>query len=90
MNEWDGTGYPSGLKGEEIPLAARIMAFADAFDAILSRWAYKDPLPPSHAETVILEQKGKQFDPIIVESFERNKENFLDIHYKYPEPDDMW
>lgn len=82
---WDGDGYPRGLKKEATPLEARIMAFADAYDAILSRRPYKDALPPAHADAMIVAQKGKQFDPNIVESYERNKEMFVEIHEKYPE-----
>ena len=82
---WDGSGYPQGLKGAKIPVAARIMAFADAYDAILSRRPYKDPLPAPHAEAVLVAEKGKQFDPVIVEAFERNRDAFLEVHNRYPD-----
>ena len=84
---WDGKGYPQGVKGDKIPLSARIMAFADAYDAILSRRPYKDPLPAPHAETALIAEKGKQFDPLVVEAFERNTEAFLEIHNLYPDTD---
>lgn len=82
---WDGGGYPQGLKGEKIPLSARIMAFADTYDALLSRRPYKDPLPAKHAVAVLAAEKGKQFDPLIVEAFERTRDTFLDIHNSYPD-----
>lgn len=67
--KWDGSGYPEGLKGEEIPLSARIMAVADVFDALVSRRVYKDMMPCEKAFTVIEEEAGSHFDPQIVEVF---------------------
>lgn len=67
---WDGTGYPAGLKGEEIPLCARIMAVADVFDALYEERCYKQPVRPMEKVLGILEEgKGSQFDPVIVEVF---------------------
>lgn len=66
---WDGKGYPLGLKGEEIPLAARIMAVADVFDALTSTRVYKPAYPLSKAVEIIKEGKGTQFDPKCVEVF---------------------
>ena len=67
--KWDGTGYPKGLKGEEIPLSARVMAVADVFDALVSRRSYKDPFPFEKAVDIIKEGSGKQFDPTVVQVF---------------------
>ena len=67
--KWDGTGYPEGLKGEEIPLSARIMAVADVFDALVSKRVYKDSMPPEQAFEILREDAGKHFDPKIVEIF---------------------
>lgn len=67
--KWDGSGYPEGLKGEEIPLSARIMAVADVFDALVSRRVYKDMMPQEQAFIVIEEEAGSHFDPQIVEVF---------------------
>lgn len=80
--KWDGTGYPNGLVGEEIPLSGRIMAVADVYDALRSKRAYK--LPYSHLETVeiIKNDSGKHFDPEIVEIFLDNESEFEFI-YKY-------
>ncbi|GHT73490.1 two-component system response regulator [Spirochaetia bacterium] len=67
--KWDGTGYPHGLKGEEIPLMGRLMAIVDVYDALISARPYKAPL--SHAESVniIASGKGTQFDPALVDLF---------------------
>ena len=66
---WDGKGYPEGLKGEEIPLAARIMAIADVYDAISTKRVYKDAFPQEKCIAIIAEGRGTQFDPIIVDAF---------------------
>ncbi|WP_232782980.1 HD domain-containing phosphohydrolase [Bacillus sp. BA3] len=67
--KWDGTGYPHRLKGEDIPLEARIVAIVDVFDALTSRRPYKDSWSVERALSFINEQKGKHFDPSIVVSF---------------------
>lgn len=66
---WDGTGYPDGLKGEAIPLAARIVAVVDVLDALLSRRAYKEPWPWDRAVAYIQQQQGRHFDPAVVATF---------------------
>ena len=66
--KWDGTGY-MGVKGEDIPRCARCVALADVFDALVSRRAYKSPWLPEEAFREIVTQKGKQFDPEIVDAF---------------------
>ena len=66
---WDGKGYPEGLKGEEIPLSARVMAVADVFDALTSTRVYKPAFPLEEALKIIEEGKGTQFDPKCVEVF---------------------
>ncbi|SOD95248.1 Response regulator c-di-GMP phosphodiesterase, RpfG family, contains REC and HD-GYP domains [Caenispirillum bisanense] len=66
---WDGGGYPLGLKGQEIPLAARIVAVVDVFDALTSARPYKDPWPRDLAIEYLRDQSGKQFDPQVVETF---------------------
>ena len=67
--KWDGTGYPRGLKGEEIPLSARIMAIADVYDALRSERSYKEAYSKEEARRIIAEQSGTQFDPELVEVF---------------------
>ncbi len=66
---YDGTGYPEGLKGEEIPLEARIMALADVYDALVSQRVYKKAFSPEEARAAILEGNGTQFDPCLVPLF---------------------
>jgi len=69
--KYDGTGYPNGLKGDEIPLGARIIAVADFFEAITSRRHYRDPMQLKRAFQLLNEQSGKRFDRDIVDSFFR-------------------
>ena len=66
---WDGSGYPSGLKGEDIPLVARIMSIVDVYDALTSRRPYKEPYSHEKAMTMIAESSGSQFDPSLVAEF---------------------
>ena len=67
--KWNGSGYPAGLVGEDIPLCARIMAIADVFDALVSRRSYKAPMPLDKAFSIIEEGAGTHFDPRLVEAF---------------------
>lgn len=76
---WDGTGYPKGLKGEEIPVGARIMAIADVFDALVSPRCYKDPFSPEEAFDMISASKGTHFDPVLADLFLKRKIEVLKI-----------
>ena len=67
--KWNGQGYPCGLKGEEIPLSARIMAVADVFDALVAVRVYKPAMPFEKAVSIIKEGSGEHFDPDVVEAF---------------------
>ncbi|MEI6450332.1 MAG: HD domain-containing phosphohydrolase [Actinomycetes bacterium] len=67
--KWDGGGYPQGLAGEAIPLAARIMAVADVYDAVRSKRSYKPAMPHAAAREVIVDGRGSQFDPVVVDAF---------------------
>ena len=67
---WDGSGYPEGLKGEEIPLEARIMAIADVYDALVSRRVYKDAMSFEDADKIILEGMDKHFDSQLKKYYE--------------------
>lgn len=69
--KWNGSGYPHGLRGEEIPLAARIFAIADAFDAMISPRPYKKPLPPAEALARIQQDSASHFDPELAAAFPR-------------------
>ena len=67
---YDGEGYPYGMKGDDIPIGARIIAVADAFDSMVTPKIYRQQVVPSEAINKIKEQAGKQFDPVVVECFE--------------------
>jgi putative two-component system response regulator len=66
---WDGHGYPTGLKGEEIPLSARILTVADVFDVLTSRRPYKDAMTLNEARERLLEGSARSFDPMIIQAF---------------------
>ena len=76
---WDGSGYPNGLKEEEIPLCARIMSLADAYDALVSKRCYKEAMTPKEAFDLIEQEKGTHFDPLLVDVFLKHKEEFVRI-----------
>jgi len=76
---WDGSGYPQGLKGEDIPLSARIVALADVYDAVTMKRVYKAAIPHRLARGIILNGKGNHFDPIIVEAFLATEDQFIEI-----------
>ena len=76
---WDGTGYPKGLSGNEIPLSARIVALADVYDALTSDRPYKSAMSHEEALALIVAGRGSQFDPDIVDAFLENEENFRRI-----------
>ncbi|MDH5654746.1 MAG: response regulator [Spirochaetia bacterium] len=85
--KWDGSGYPAGLKGEEIPLSGRIAALADVYDALTSRRPYKEPWPVEKAVEYIKENSGKHFDPSLVEKFLELLPEILKISSEFREPD---
>ena len=66
---WDGSSYPRGLRGTAIPLAGRLVAVVDVFDAVSEARAYKDALPPEQARDVIANGRGAHFDPDVVDAF---------------------
>ena len=67
--KWDGSGYPEGLSGEEIPLSARIMAVADVFDALISNRSYKKGFSFEKSMDIIREGLGTHFDPLVAQAF---------------------
>ncbi|PLA73456.1 two-component system response regulator [Hydrogenovibrio sp. SC-1] len=81
--KWDGTGYPDGLKGEEIPIEARIVAVSDVFDALSSSRPYKQAWPMEKIVTFFNEQSGLHFDPELVEVFHKVFPEFLKIREEY-------
>ena len=78
--KWNGSGYPKGLKEEEIPLSARIMAIADVFDALVSKRCYKEPMPFDDAVNIIIKDAGTHFDPYIVEVFKNILPEFKEAY----------
>ena len=80
---WDGEGYPRGLKGEDIPLAARIVAIADNYDALVSRRPYKEAFPHEKVVAMIRNGAGTQFDPSLVEVFLEIEQEFREIAELY-------
>lgn len=77
--KWDGSGYPTKLKGEEIPLSARIVALADVYDALRSKRTYKDRWSHTDATELICNESGKHFDPVIIKAFLCNQDKFREI-----------
>ncbi|HIJ79655.1 MAG: response regulator [Desulfobulbaceae bacterium] len=82
---WDGNGYPLGLAGNKIPLCARIVALADAYDAMTSTRCYQLVLTHAEAKAEIVSKQGKQFDPMVVESFLRQEVEFQIIKEQHSE-----
>ena len=80
---WDGSGYPRGLVGEAIPVAARIMAIADVYDALVSKRVYKRQWTHEEAASEIISMRGTKFDPVIVDAFIAEQNNILDIAQQY-------
>jgi putative two-component system response regulator len=81
--KWDGSGYPNGLRGNAIPISARLMAVADVYDALTSRRVYKEAMPHDRATAIITEGSGRHFDPDIVAAFVDIVEEFKDIAARY-------
>lgn len=80
---WDGSGYPRGLAGEDIPLAGRIMALADVYDALVSERVYKKNWTHEDAVSEIMAKRGIRFDPVIVDAFLMEAEQFREINQRY-------
>ena len=87
--KWNGCGYPRGLAGNDIPLWGRIMAVADVYDAIISKRAYKKPKPHSVAVDYLLNHKGTQFDPDVIDAFMNIADRFLETALKYAEDNEQ-
>ena len=88
QEKWDGSGYPEGLQGEQIPISARLMAVADVYDALISRRVYKEPMPHEQAADIIRQTAGRHFDPDVVEAFLDIQETFRAIAAAYADSDD--
>ncbi len=82
---WDGTGYPAGLKGDDIPIAGRIVALADVFDALRHKRCYKEPWSLEDVVKEINAQQGKQFDPKLIDVFNQRIKEIEDVLVRYPD-----
>jgi putative two-component system response regulator len=87
QEKWDGTGYPEGLSGDDIPISGRLMAVADVYDALVCRRVYKEGMPHEKAVSIILESKGTHFDPDMVDAFMEIAEDFKAIAKQYEDTD---
>jgi putative two-component system response regulator len=85
--KWDGSGYPQGLAGDEIPIPARLMAVADVYDAIISRRVYKPGMPHQKAVDILMKGKGQHFDPDIVDAFFSIQDEFQEIAGHFQDSD---
>ncbi len=83
--KWDGSGYPAGLVGDAIPLAGRLMALADVFDALCSERVYKPAFPYEKVKKMIIAGRGTHFDPDVVDAFLESEDKFVAISEKYGE-----
>ena len=83
--QWDGSGYPRGLQGKEIPLAARIVAIADVYDALTSHRPYRPALSHAEAREWIVSHYGTQFDPEVVEAFVAREADFVRVSQTVPQ-----
>ncbi len=84
--KWDGSGYPRGQRGQDIPLEGRIVALADVFDALSSERPYKPAYPEEKVLSIIRENNGTHFDPAVVDAFERQLDTFRAIRAEYSDP----
>jgi putative two-component system response regulator len=87
QEKWNGSGYPEGIGGDDIPISARLMAVADVYDALISRRVYKEGMSHEKACGIIQEESGTHFDPDMVEAFSRIHEEFREIAQKYADSD---
>ena len=87
QEKWDGSGYPQGCAGDDIPISARLMAIADVYDALISRRVYKEPMEHAAAVAIISAGKGQHFDPDMVEAFLAIQDQFVAIAASYRDSD---
>ena len=84
---WDGSGYPHGLRGMQIPLSARIVAIADVYDALAMRRVYKDPYPHEVCVQKIRAEAGRHFDPELIETFLAIEREFREVAERFAAPE---
>jgi putative two-component system response regulator len=88
QEKWDGSGYPRGLRGDEIPVSGRLMALADVYDALISKRVYKPPMPHEKAVAIIREGRGTHFDPDVVDAFLALADTFRNIALTFADCDE--
>ena len=88
QEKWDGSGYPQGLEGDAIPISGRLMAIADVYDALISKRVYKPPFSHEDAVKIIVEGKGRHFDPDVVEAFLELENTFRNIALTFADHDE--
>jgi len=88
QEKWDGSGYPEGLKGDDIPVSARMMAVADVYDALISRRVYKEGMPHAKAVSIIADGKGTHFDPDMVDAFLALADQFNEVAQRFGDSDE--
>ena len=86
--KWDGSGYPAGLAGEDIPLSGRLMAVADVYDALISRRVYKEGMPHEKAVGIIIDGRGSHFAPDLVDTFMAIEGEFRAIAQRFVDSDE--
>ncbi len=86
--KWDGSGYPRGLAGEDIPTVGRIMAVADVYDALISKRVYKEPMTHTEAASIVAQGRGIHFDPDLADIFLQRQEDIRAISIQYADSDE--
>ncbi len=87
QEKWDGSGYPTGASGDQIPISARLMAVADVYDALISRRPYKEGMPHEQAVEIMRQGRGSHFDPDVLDAFLALREDFRTVALTYADSD---
>ncbi len=87
QEKWDGSGYPTGASGDQIPISARLMAVADVYDALISRRPYKEGMPHDQAVEIMRQGRGSHFDPDVLDAFIALREDFRTVALTYADSD---
>ncbi len=88
QEKWDGSGYPTGIRGDAIPISARLMAVADVYDALISRRIYKEGMSHEEATSIIVEGKNRHFDSDVVDAFLELQDEFISIAARFSDSDE--
>lgn len=89
QEKWDGSGYPTGVSGNDIPISARLMAVADVYDALISRRIYKEGMSHEEATSIIVDGKNSHFDADVVDAFLELQDEFITIAAKFSDSDEI-